>query len=91
MQYWEIIGFSQTHTKHINIRCGQTFELLSIKLLVHTVIIEPHFLLSLFHINSLGVVVLKTDNKLTNCLWNIGQSVCNWTCASGREAELTFI
>ena len=38
MLYREIISvFSQIHTKHINLLCGQNVELLNVKLLVHTV------------------------------------------------------
>jgi len=36
MLYKEIIAvFSQIHTKHINILCGQNVELLNVKLAVH--------------------------------------------------------
>jgi len=37
-EYREIIAvYSQIHTKHINTLCGQSVELLSVKLLVHIV------------------------------------------------------
>ena len=32
--------FSEIHTKHINIQCGQNVELLSVKLAVHIVTFE---------------------------------------------------
>ena len=39
MLYREIIAVcSQIHTKHINTLCGQTVELLNVKLAVHIVI-----------------------------------------------------
>jgi len=38
MTYREIIAVcSQIHTKHINTLCGQSVELLNVKLTVHTV------------------------------------------------------
>ena len=38
MLYREIMAvFSEIHTKHINILCGQNVELLNIKLVVHIV------------------------------------------------------
>jgi len=33
-------AFSQIHTKHINILCGQNVELLNVKLVVHIVTTE---------------------------------------------------
>ena len=37
-EYREIIAvYSQIHTKHINTLCGQSVELLSVKLVVHVV------------------------------------------------------
>jgi hypothetical protein len=40
MLYRKIIGVcSEIHTKHINTLCGQNVELLSVKLVVHRVII----------------------------------------------------
>jgi len=42
MLYIEIIAVcSQIHTKHINTLCGQTVELLNVKLLVHIVTTGP--------------------------------------------------
>ena len=39
MLYREIIAvFSEIHTKHINILCGQNVELWNVKLVVHIVI-----------------------------------------------------
>jgi len=38
MLYREIIAvWSQIHTKHINTLCGQTVELLNVKLVVHII------------------------------------------------------
>jgi len=65
----------QIHTKHKNTLCGQNVELLDVKLAVHIVTTDLHCLLSSFRIKTVGALSRKTENKRTNRLCSIGQSM----------------